>query len=99
MKYPLVTSILLFLLPMLLLAQACQNVKLFGQFHRGDTRYSGSWTYIDLENRREYALLGTRTGTAVYTIDDQPIREVGFIPGPPSNWREITVLGDYAYIA
>ncbi|MEM6318813.1 MAG: choice-of-anchor B family protein [Bacteroidota bacterium] len=74
------------------------NVELFDQFNRGDARYSGSWVYVDVENRREYALIGTRVGTAVYNIDTQPITEVGFIVGPPSNWREITVLGDYAYV-
>ncbi|MEM1120783.1 MAG: choice-of-anchor B family protein [Bacteroidota bacterium] len=74
------------------------NIELFGQFNRGDARYSGSWTYVDVENRREYALLGTRVGTAVYNIDALPITEVGFVAGLPSNWREITVLGDYAYV-
>ena len=74
------------------------NVELFGQFHRGDIRYSGSWAYID-SSGNEYALLGTRTGVAAYTIDNQlEINEVGFISGPESNWREITVIGDYAYV-
>ena len=74
------------------------NVELFGQFHRGDQRYSGSWAYIDNAGN-EYALLGTRTGTAAYTIDDaMQIDEVGFIAGPESNWREITVIGTHAFV-
>ncbi len=78
-------------------AQDALNVELFGQYNRGDIRYSGSWAYIDAEGN-EYALLGARTGVAAYTIDDQlQIEEVGFIPGPESNWREITVIGHYAY--
>ncbi len=86
------------LLPLMGFSQDSENVSLYGQFNRGDTRYSGSWAYIDFENRQEYALLGASTGTAVYSIDNQPITELGFIPGPTSNWREITVLGDYAYV-
>ncbi len=98
MKIPFITLVLSVLFSLVSFAQDRENVKLFGQYHRGETRYSGSWTYVDLETRREYALLGTRTGTAIYTIDDQPIREVAYIPGPASNWREITVLGKYAYV-
>ena len=79
-------------------AQDSLNVELFGQFHRGDTRYSGSWAHIDGEGN-EYALLGTRTGVAAYTIDDATqIDEVGFVSGPESNWREITVIDGFAYV-
>lgn len=98
MKIPQITLFLSVLFSLPLFAQSKMNVSLFGQYHRGDARYSGSWVYIDFEKRQEYALLGTRTGTAIYSIDNQPIKEVGFIAGPPSNWREITVLGQYAYV-
>ena len=82
-----------------LFAQSSLNVDLFTQFHRGDTRYSGCWSYVAPDSS-EYALLGTTSGTAIYAIDDQnEIEEVGFIPGGASNWREITVVGDYAYIS
>ena len=81
-----------------LFAQQKVNVSLFGQFHRGDIKYSGSWSYTDFNARKEYAVLGTRIGVAVYDIDNQPIIELGFIAGPPSNWREITVLGHHAYV-
>lgn len=80
-------------------AQSSLNVDLFTQFHRGDARYSGSWSYVAPDGS-EYALLGTRTGTAVYAIDDQnEIEEVGFIEGGSSNWREIIVIGAYAYVS
>jgi len=98
MKIPFITLLLSSLFSLVSLAQDRENVKLFGQYHRGDARYSGSWAYVDLATRREYALLGTKTGTGIYTIDEQPIRELAFIPGPSSNWREITVLGQYAYV-
>lgn len=78
----------------------CQslNVDLFAQFHRGDERYSGSWSYVAPDGS-EYALIGAKSGTAIYAIDDADnIEEVGFIPGPSSNWREIIVVADHAYV-
>lgn len=90
--------VLLLFTSLSIFAQEKLNVSLFGQYNRGDIKYSGSWSYVDLEARKEYALLGTRTGVAIYDIDSQPVKELGFIPGPASNWREITVLGKYAYV-
>ena len=98
MKIPLLSLTLTILLSFTLLAQDQMNVNLFGQYNRGDERYSGSWSYTDFDNRLEYALLGTRNGIAIYSIDSQPIKEIDFIPGPPSNWREITVLNKFAYV-
>lgn len=81
-----------------LTAQSSLNVELFGQFNRGDVRYSGSWSYVAPDGS-EYALLGAKTGMAVYSIDDADnIEELGFIPGPETNWREITVLAQHAYV-
>ncbi|GJM32898.1 MAG: hypothetical protein DHS20C18_18990 [Saprospiraceae bacterium] len=80
-------------------AQDALNVALYAQFNRGDVRYSGSWVYVDGEGQ-EYALLGAQTGTAIYQINDnESVTEVGFIAGPQTNWREITVVGDHAYVA
>lgn len=80
------------------LAQEAQNVTLFGEYNRGDKRYSGCWSYVGVDGA-EYALLGAKTGTAIYTIDDpNTIEEVAFIPGPGSNWREITVVNHHAYV-
>ncbi len=78
-------------------AQPSLNVDLFGEFNRGDIRYSGSWYYVDADGV-EYALIGARTGLAANKMDDPALPEVGFIPGPESNWREITVIGDHAYV-
>ena len=81
-----------------LMAQDALNVELFGQIQRADTRYSGCWSYIAPDGS-EYALLGAKSGTAIYNIDDpENIVELAFIPGGSSNWREIIVLGDYAYV-
>lgn len=73
------------------------NVDLYGQFNRGDIFYSGSWFYVGPDDT-EYALIGTRTGVAANVIENATLPEVGFIPGPESNWREITVIEDHAFV-
>lgn len=78
-------------------AQESLNLELFAQFHRGDERYSGSWAYID-DSGNEYGLVGAKTGTAAYSIDAPNSTELGFVPGPSSNWREITVLNGHAFV-
>ncbi|HMQ47175.1 MAG TPA: choice-of-anchor B family protein [Saprospiraceae bacterium] len=79
-------------------SQSALNVELLAQVDRGDERYSGSWIYVAPDGK-EYALVGAKTGTAIYQMDDpQHIEELAFIPGPVTNWREITVVGDYAYV-
>lgn len=80
------------------ISQTSWNVDLFGHADRGDGRYSGSWCYVAPDGS-EYALLGAKTGTAAYSIDDPDhIEELGFVPGPVTNWREITAIGHYAYV-
>ena len=80
-------------------SQISLNVNLIAEINRGDTRYSGSWVYVDPLGQ-EYALVGAKTGTAIYWLDnpDGIENEVAFIPGPSTNWREITVVGDKAYV-
>lgn len=80
-------------------AQISLNVDLIAAIDRGDSRYSGSWVYVDPLGQ-EYALVGAKTGTAIYWLDnpDGMENEVAFIPGPSTNWREITVIADKAYV-
>lgn len=81
-----------------LVAQESLNLELYGQYDRGDGRASGSWSYT-ADDGQEYALLGAQTGTAIINISDaNQIEEVAFIPGPASNWREITVVNQHAYV-
>ncbi len=56
------------------------------------------WGYTAPDGR-EYAILGTLTGTAFYNVSNPslPVR-VGFIPGPVSLWRDMKTLGPYCYI-
>ncbi|MCO6479263.1 MAG: hypothetical protein J5I94_21690, partial [Phaeodactylibacter sp.] len=79
-------------------AQEALNVELYAQFDRGDGRASGSWHYAAPDGT-EYAVLGAQTGTSIIRIDDpENIREVAFVPGYPSNWREVTVVNGHAYV-
>ncbi|MCG8332377.1 MAG: choice-of-anchor B family protein [Chitinophagales bacterium] len=81
-----------------LFAQISLNIELFGQYDREDGRASGSWSYTDT-NGNEYALLGAQTGTSIVSISNaNQIEELAFIPGPHSNWREITVVDDHAFV-
>lgn len=60
------------------------------------------WNYSSLTGYaaggREYALLGSYTGTHIIDVTERPIREVAFIEGPHSGWREMKTAGHYAYV-
>lgn len=53
---------------------------------------SNLWGFVDLDDRREYAVMGLNTGTAIVDVTD-PVspRVVGAITGPTSSWREVKV--------
>lgn len=63
----------------------------------GGGRYSALWGYTAPDGR-EYAILGGYTGTHIIDITTAPIREVAYIPGPPSGWREMKTYDEYAYV-
>lgn len=78
--------------------QQSQHVTLFGGLNPNPVRYSGSWGWTSPEGA-EYALLGGFAGTHIIAIDDSDnVYQADFIEGQPSNWREITVIGDFAYV-
>ncbi|MBK8566364.1 MAG: choice-of-anchor B family protein [Saprospiraceae bacterium] len=96
-RYLAIASLIQFLFSNLM-GQPSLNVQLVGQYNRGDTRYSGSWAYI-AQDGKEYALLGAKTGTVAYCITEScSIEEKGFVSGPETNWREITVIGHHAFV-
>jgi choice-of-anchor B domain-containing protein len=50
------------------------------------------WGFVDLNDNREYAVLGLRNGTAIVEVTDPTSpREVVTIPGNPSPWRELKI--------
>jgi choice-of-anchor B domain-containing protein len=75
----------------------CHNVDFLAQVQLQEipgqpTSASNLWGFVDLDDNREYAVLGHRTGTAVIdvTTPGSPVI-VGNIPGSSSSWREIKV--------
>ncbi len=60
--------------------------------------HNSCWGYT-APNGREYAFFGTQIGTSIVDITEKPIREVAFIRGPKSTWRNIKVYKHYAYIS
>ena len=60
--------------------------------------YSSCWGYIHGDGR-EYAIIGTTNGTAIYNVTN-PISayRVGFIAGPPSLWREMKSYRNWIYV-
>lgn len=60
-------------------------------------RYSALWGYTAPDGR-EYALLSGFRGTHIVDITEKPIRQVAFIQGPNSGWREMKTYRHYAYV-
>ena len=64
----------------------------------GNWNYSACWSYIHPDGR-EYAAIGVGTGTAIYNVTDPATTyQVGFIPGPPSKWREMKQYRSWLYV-
>jgi len=50
------------------------------------------WGFVDLNSNREYAIVGFDIGTGVFDVTDaENPREVGFIDGQRTSWRDIKV--------
>lgn len=79
--------------------QGSPNVVLLGQMNKYPTiGYSALWGYTAPDGR-EYALEGVQNGTSIVDITDPSnLREVTFIPGSTSDWREIKTYQQYAYV-
>ncbi|NUN70313.1 MAG: choice-of-anchor B family protein [Bacteroidetes bacterium] len=88
----------LFLAAEVLHAQGGSNVQFIGQMRtRGTSGYSQCWGY-NAPNGKEYAIIGCFTGTQIVDITSDTLKEVAFIPGPNSGWREMKVYQKYAYV-
>ena len=62
------------------------------QFSSGPVSAANVWGFVDLNDNREYAVVGLRNGTAIVEVTDPANpREVVTIPGNPSPWREVKV--------
>jgi choice-of-anchor B domain-containing protein len=60
--------------------------------------YSACWSYVHTDGR-EYAVIGTSGGTAIYNVTNPAaIYRTGFIAGPPSIWREMKQYRTWMYV-
>ncbi len=75
----------------------CRNVDFLAQialnqFSSRPTSAANVWGFVDLNDDREYAVVGLSDGTAVVEVTDPANpREVVTIPGNSSSWREIKI--------
>jgi choice-of-anchor B domain-containing protein len=78
--------------------QSQLNLQLVGRMQtRGTSQYSNCWGY-NAPGGKEYAIVGTANGTQIVDITADTLKEIGFIPGPASAWREMKVYQQYAYV-
>ena len=76
---------------------ACQDVDLLSHVGMADISANPGngadvWGFVDLNTNREYAIVGFDIGTAVFDVTDaENPREVGFIDGQRTVWRDIKV--------
>lgn len=60
--------------------------------------YNDVWGYTAPDGR-EYAILGTSTGTAFYNCSNPAAPYLNaFIPGPASIWRDMVTYGTHCYV-
>jgi len=75
-----------------------KNVTLLGHLDNY-AAYSACCSYVHSDGR-EYAVLGTTTGTSIVNITNPSTPyEVAFIPGLGSQWREMKQFGNHVYIS
>ncbi|HSK38126.1 MAG TPA: choice-of-anchor B family protein [Arenibaculum sp.] len=75
----------------------CRNVDLLAHiplsgFSSRPQAANDIWGFVDLDDEREYAIIGLLNGTAVVDVTDpeNPV-EIGTIPGHDAVWRDIKV--------
>jgi choice-of-anchor B domain-containing protein len=75
----------------------CRNIDFqgqiaLGQFSSTPTSAANLWGFVDLNDNREYGVIGLRNGTAIVDVSDPAHpREVATIPGNTSTWREVKI--------
>ncbi len=74
------------------------NVKFRSQLKYSGQTLANICGYVD-KTGKEYALVGTSKGMSIVDVSnpDAP-KEVLMITGPTSEWREVKVKGNYAYV-
>lgn len=76
---------------------AQKNIELVSQIDYG-VRANDVWHYTAPDGTA-YVLMGLKTGVSVVSLADPANpAEIQFIPGEESNWRDLRVWGDFAYV-
>lgn len=76
----------------------CESIDLLSHVGFADMNSNPSsgndvWGFVDLNSMREYALAGFNVGTAVFDVTDpENPRQVGFIDGQDTIWRDVKVF-------
>ena len=79
----------------------CRNLDFQAQiplarFSSRPTSAANVWGFVDLNDNREYAVIGLSNGTAVVEVTDPANpREVATITGRTSSWREVKVYQEF----
>lgn len=75
----------------------CRNVDFLAQiplsgFSTRPSSAANVWGFVDLNDNREYAVIGLRNGTAIVDVTDPANpREIATVPGNASLWREVKI--------
>ena len=79
----------------------CRNVDFQAQLSLADfssrpVSAANVWGFVDLNDNREYAVIGLSNGTAVVDVTDPANpREVATVTGRNSSWREVKVYQEF----
>ena len=83
----------------------CRNVDFqaqisLNQFTSRPTSAANVWGLVDLNDNREYAVIGLSNGTSIVDVTD-PVnpRQADFVPGPSSSWREVKIYQHFDVVA
>ncbi|MBX3702702.1 MAG: choice-of-anchor B family protein [Steroidobacteraceae bacterium] len=65
-------------------------------FSSRPTSAANVWGFVDLNDNREYAVIGLSNGTAVVDVTNPASpREVATVPGNTSAWREVKIFQEF----
>lgn len=83
----------------------CRNVDFLAQiplngFSSRPASAANVWGFVDLNDNREYAVVGLRNGTAVVDVTDPANpREIATVTGNSSTWREVKIYQHHDVMA
>ena len=74
------------------------NTTLLSRIEYNNTELNDIWGWVAPDGT-EYALVGLQTGVSIVSLADPTnAKEVAFVPGANSIWRDLKTWGHYAYV-